>query len=148
MTKIAVTAGISLNKSEQTQYAWPENHWNWTMPLPYRHGNRFGKLIHLGGQVALDKNANVLHPDDIVAQTSVALANIETVLAELGASMDDVVKVTTFYQGSASAEGLDKNLEIRSAAFQFPGPATSGIPVPYLVYEHMVIEIEVIAMID
>ena len=69
-------------------------------------------------------------------------------MADLGATMDDVVKVTTFYQGSASAGALHQNLMIRSNAFKKPGPATSGIPVPYLVYENMVIEIEVIAIVD
>ncbi|MEE9334262.1 MAG: RidA family protein [Granulosicoccaceae bacterium] len=152
MTKIAVTAAatdfaVEANQTNPTiQYSWPKGHWDWTTHLPYKHGNRFGNLIHLGGQVALDANAQVLHPNDIVEQTKIALANIKTILADLGASMDDIVKVTTFYQGNASADGLHQNLSIRSSAFQSPGPATSGIPVPYLVYEHMVIEIEVVAI--
>ena len=98
--------------------------------------------------MALDINAKVLHPNDIVSQTKIALQNIKSILMDLGASMDDVVKVTTFYQGSASADGLHENLMIRSNAFNKPGPATSGIPVPHLVYESMVIEIEVIAIVD
>jgi len=146
MTKIAVTAGIDAHN--KTQYSWPTGHWNWTEKLPYKHGNRFGQLIHLGGQVALDSSAKVLHPDDIVAQTRTALRYIETVLNELGAGMNDVVKVTTFYQGSASAEDLHRNLVVRSAAFQHPGPATSGIPVTHLVYESMLIEIEVVALLE
>ena len=153
MTKIAVTAhstetGSSDADNYGVRYSWPDGHWNWTTTLPYKHGNRCGKVIHLGGQVALDTNADVLHPDDIVAQTHVALDNIKTILADLDASMDDVIKVTTFYQGAASAEALHENLLVRSSAFQTPGPATSGIPVPYLVYEQMMIEIEVIAISD
>jgi len=118
-TKIAVTAGAG---PHATRYSWPEGHWNWTSPLPYKHGNCHGQLIHLGGQVALNASAEVLHPDDIVAQTKIALENIRTVLADLGATIDDVVKVTTFYQGSASAEELHKNLSVRSCAFKTPGP--------------------------
>ena len=152
MTKIAVTATAPRHqttpKATTVRYSWPEGHWNWTAPLPYKHGNRFGQLIHLGGQVALDVNAKVLHPNDIVSQTKIALQNIKSILMDLGASMDDVVKVTTFYQGSASADALHENLMIRSNAFNKPGPATSGIPVPHLVYESMVIEIEVIAIVD
>jgi len=145
-TQIAVTAARTGEKTQAIKYAWPDGHWDWTTHLPYKHGNRFGNLIHLGGQVALDVNAVVLEPDDIVSQTRIALDNIAAVLAEFGATMDDVVKVTTFYQGTASAEELHKNLIIRSNAYTKPGPATSGIPVPYLVYEHMMIEIEVIAI--
>jgi len=152
MTKISVVAKVgdkdAGNPLPTTQYAWPQGHWNWTTPLPYKHGNRFGHIIHLGGQVALDMHANVLQADNMVEQTKIALKNISTVLADLGASMDDIVKVTTFYQGAASAEDLHKNLVIRSSAFRKPGPATSGIPVPHLVYQHMLIEIEVIAMVE
>jgi enamine deaminase RidA (YjgF/YER057c/UK114 family) len=74
--------------------------------------------------------------------------NVARVLAEFGATLDDVVKVTTFYQGNASAEALHENLLIRSGSYTAPGPATTGIPVPALVYEDMVIEIEVIAMLE
>lgn len=148
MTKIAVTAGVSGGEVDNREYSWPDGHWNWTESLPYKHGNRYGNLIHLGGQVSLDRDARVLHPDDMVTQTRTAMRNIELVLAELGANLDDVVKVTTFYQGSASAEALHENLLIRSASYKAPGPATSGIPVTHLVYERMVIEIEVIAMVD
>ncbi|MEM7256509.1 MAG: Rid family hydrolase [Pseudomonadota bacterium] len=147
MTKMAVTAGVS-HAAGQIEYAWPAGHWDWSEKLPYKHGNRFGNLIHLGGQVALDQHAVVLHPDDVVRQTTIAMKNIELVLAEFGATLDDVVKVTTFYQGSSSAEALHENLLIRSRSYNKPGPSTSGIPVTRLVYESMVIEIEVIAMLD
>jgi len=140
--------GTAQNWAEPAAIRAAEGHWDWTTPLPYKHGNRFGEVIHLGGQVALDSNANVLHPDDMVQQTKIALNNIQTILADLGAAMDDIVKVTTFYKGSASAEALHENLQIRSKAFNKPGPATSGIPMPYLVYEAMVIEIEVIAVVE
>jgi len=143
---MAVTAHLSVESSPKVIYAWPENHWDWTTHLPYKHGNRFGDVIHLGGQVALDTKANVLEPGDIVEQTKIAMKNIETVLAEYGASLDDIVKVTTFYQGGSSSDELHKNLMIRSNSYKTPGPATSGIPVPHLVYKNMMIEIEVIAI--
>ncbi|WP_282607328.1 RidA family protein [Pelagibius sp. Alg239-R121] len=149
MTKIAVTAMRGTNGEHlEKHYAWPKGHWDWTTPLPYKHGNLCGKMIHLGGQVSLDSSANVVDPDDMPAQTRRAMDNIAKVLAELGASLDDVVKVTTFYQGSASAEALHENLLIRSNSYREPGPATTGIPVPALVYAQMVIEIEVIAMLE
>ncbi|MFT5896054.1 MAG: enamine deaminase RidA (YjgF/YER057c/UK114 family) [bacterium] len=127
-------------------HSWPENHWNWTAPLPHKHGNHHWNFIHLAAQIALDNLANVLQLGYIAAQTKIALANINTVLHDLGATMDNIVKVTTFYQGSASADELHKNLMIRSNAFSNPGPATSGIPLPHLVSKHMMIEIEVIVI--
>ncbi|MDA7965633.1 RidA family protein [Ruegeria sp.] len=146
-TRISVTA-ICDSGSEPKQFSWPDGHWNWTTPLPYKHGNLSHGVIHIGGQVALDSGANVLHPGDMVAQTRIAMDNLSKVLAEFGATLDNVVKVTTFYQGSASAETLHENLLIRSGSYAAPGPATTGIPVPALVYKDMVIEIEAIAVLD
>ena len=143
MTRIYVTA----MKGEKT-HAWPAGHWDWTTPLPYKHGNKCGQVIHVGGQVSLDSDARVIDPADMVAQTRRAMANVENVLAVLGAGLDDVVKVTTYYQGNASAEALHENLLIRSNSYTAPGPATTGIPMPALVYPDMVIEIEVTAILD
>ena len=53
----------------------------------------------MGGQVSLTADAQVIDPGDMVAQTRRAMENIALVLAEFGAGLDDVVKVTTFYQG-------------------------------------------------
>ncbi len=144
MAKIAVTAMVGVEKD----HSWPEGHWDWTAPLPYKHGVRAGDMIFVGGQVSLDAQANVIDPAQMVAQTRRAMDNVAAVLAEFGAGLDDVVKVTTFYQGNASADDLHENLLIRSASYTAPGPATTGIPMPALVYEDMVIEIEVIAMLD
>lgn len=148
-TKIFVTAmrGAGGTKVKAT-YAWPEGHWDWTTHLPYKHGNRCGPMIHVGGQVSLDAQAGVIDPGDMVAQTRRAMDNVARVLAEFGATLDDVVKVTTFYQGSASAKALHENLLIRSRSYSVPGPATTGIPMAALVYENMVIEIEVTAMLE
>ncbi|WP_406649760.1 RidA family protein [Aliisedimentitalea scapharcae] len=145
-TRIAATACIGTNG--QISHVWPDGHWNWTTALPYKHGVKSGQVIHVGGQVALDAQANVLEPGNMVAQTRIAMGNVTRVLAEFGADLDDVVKVTTFYQGSASAEALHENLLIRSNSYTAPGPATTGIPVPNLVYPDMVIEIEVIAVLQ
>ena len=146
MTRIAATACVGVH--DQISHAWPDGHWNWTTALPYKHGVKSGQVIHVGGQVALDAQANVLEPGDMVAQTRIAIDNVARVLGEFGAGLDDVVKVTTFYQGSASAQALHENLLIRSNSYTAPGPATTGIPVPNLVYQDMVIEIEVIAVLE
>jgi len=143
MTKIYATAGTG-----EIAYAWPKGHWDWTATLPYSHGTSCGGLIHVGGQVSLDIRADVIDPGDMVAQTRTAMANVARVLAEYGATLDDVVKVTTYYQGSASAEALHQNLLVRSGSFTDPGPATTGVPMPALVYPDMVIEIEVTALLD
>jgi enamine deaminase RidA (YjgF/YER057c/UK114 family) len=127
-------------------HSWPAGHWDWPTHLPYKHGVRCEDLIFVGGQVSLDTNGHVVDVEDLSAQTRTSMHNIAKVLAGFGASMDDVVKVTTFYQGTANADRLHENFAIRSASFTSPGPATTGVPVPYLAYPGMVIEIQVVAM--
>lgn len=127
-------------------HVWPEGHWDWPIHLPYKHGIRCGPMIFLGGQVALTPKGEVIAPGDLVAQTRIAMENIRRVLAGFGAGFAEVVKVNAFYEGGASAEQLHANLAIRSACFPEPGPVSTGIPLPHLAYEKMMIEIEAVAM--
>ena len=127
-------------------YSWPEGHWDWPIHLPYKHGNLGGGMFFIGGQVSLTPTGQPIDFDDLQAQTRTAMDNIAKVLEGLGASMDDVVKVTTFYEGDGGGSDLHANLSIRSSYFSDPGPATTGISLPCLAYDGMVIEIEVIGM--
>ena len=127
-------------------HAWPESLWDWHVHLPYKHGLRCEEMIFLGGQVSLDKRGRAVHPGELSAQTHAAMRHIGTILAELGADYGDVCKVTTVYQGDCGAQALNENLPIRSSYFDAPGPATTGVPLPVLAYDDMVIEIEVFAM--
>ncbi len=83
---------------------------------------------------------------DLSAQTHQAMVHIGTILRELGADYGDVCKMIAIYAGSCGAEALHANLPIRSSYFADPGPATTGIPVPVLAYDAMVVEIDAFAM--
>jgi enamine deaminase RidA (YjgF/YER057c/UK114 family) len=129
-------------------HAWPSGHWDWPVHLPYRHGLRCGDLVFLGGQVSLAPDARVRDPGDIVAQTTRAMNNIGRVLADLGLGFENVVKVNAFYAGTIGEETLRQNAEVRFSYFERePGPVSTGVPVPYLAYEDMVIEIDAVAMV-
>jgi len=128
--------------------AWPSGHWDWPVHLPYRHGLRCGDLVFLGGQVSLTPEAEVIGPGDMVAQTTHAMYNIGRVLGELGLGYENVVKINAFYAGLVGQDELQKNAAVRFSFFQQdPGPASTGVPVPYLAYEDMLIEIDLIAMV-
>jgi enamine deaminase RidA (YjgF/YER057c/UK114 family) len=146
-TKIEVIAmrGADGRRLER-RHAWPKGHWDWPIHLPYKHGVKCADMIFLGGQVSLAGFGEVVDPGDMAAQTRTSMANIRRILEDLGACMDDVVKITAFYQGHASAEEHAVNFRISADSFSEPGPATTGIPLPYLSYRDMVIEIEAIAM--
>jgi enamine deaminase RidA (YjgF/YER057c/UK114 family) len=129
------------------QHVWPTRHWDWPVHLPYRHGVRCGDLVFLGGQVSLAPDARVLDPGDMVAQTRRAMENIGTVLGELGLDFANVVKVNSFYTGGAGIDVLNANADVRFSFFtEKPGPTSTGVPVPYLAYRDMLIEIDIVAM--
>ncbi len=58
-----------------------------------------GRLLHMAGQVAWDKNHNVVGGDDLAAQTRQALANLRTVLADQGLTPADLVRIRTYVVG-------------------------------------------------
>jgi 2-iminobutanoate/2-iminopropanoate deaminase len=56
-----------------------------------------GQIIFIAGQVALDPIKGVLVGEgDVTQQTKQAMANIEAILTEAGATFQDVAKTTVF----------------------------------------------------
>lgn len=109
---------------------------------------RGGSLLHLAGQVAWDKEGNLVGPGDLTAQTRQALANIRAVLSSAGASPSDVLGLRT-YVVNHSPEKLGPVLgEIaRFYGETTPAPNTF-IGVNALALPDFLIEIEATAVID
>ena len=57
-------------------------------------GVKTGPILHLSGQVGMDDEGEI--PESIIAQTELAYVNVATVLAEFGATLDNVVDETFF----------------------------------------------------
>ena len=53
-------------------------------------------LVHCAGQVAWDKDYQVVGGSDLGAQARQALANLKVVLAEAGAGVEDIVRLRTY----------------------------------------------------
>lgn len=135
--------------SLRKQHAWPAGHWDWPVHLPFKHGLKCGPVIFVGGQVAMDAEANVLAPGQLAEQTRLSMDNVGKVLAELGAVYADILKLNTWYRGARDtehdAETLHTSVNLRSSYFQRPGPASTGIALDTLCYEGLMTETEVIA---
>jgi enamine deaminase RidA (YjgF/YER057c/UK114 family) len=69
------------------------------LDVPFRQGVKCGNTIYTSGQVALGENGEALHPTDIARQTRVATENINALLAEFGATTEDVMRKNTYYVG-------------------------------------------------
>jgi len=66
----------------------------------YSHGLKVdvgdSEMIFVTGQIAMDKDGNAVAPDDIAKQAEFIFQNIEKILKEGGASIDDVVKAVIY----------------------------------------------------
>ncbi|WP_448663939.1 RidA family protein [Sphingomonas sp. CJ20] len=106
-----------------------------------------GKTLHLAGQVAWDKDCNVVGGDDLAAQTRQALANLKAVLAEAGATPADIVRLRT-YVVNHSPDKLGAVLGEIGAFYEGATPAPNTfLGVPTLALPDFLVEIEAIAAI-
>ncbi len=103
-----------------------------------------GKMVFVSGQVARGLDGSVVGVGDAAAQTRKVLENMAAVLAESGATMDDVTKVTVF------VTDLKRDFaaihQVRGEFFKGEYPASTMVEVSSLVHEDMLVEIEAIAV--
>lgn len=103
--------------------------------------------LHCAGQVAWDKDYNLVGAGDIAAQARQALANLKEVLAAAGASPADVARMRT-YVVDHKPEYLES---VGAAIAEFYGDVTPAantwIGVQSLALPDFLIEIEVTAVI-
>ncbi|MEM7106772.1 MAG: RidA family protein [Bacteroidota bacterium] len=67
-----------------------------------------GKTIYVGGQNAVDKNAELVGKNDIAAQTEQVMKNLATALKSSGANFKDLVKLNIYMvQGQDLKKGFE-----------------------------------------
>lgn len=62
---------------------------------PYSQAVKAGNFIYVSGQLPINAETGEM-PDDIKEQTKQSLENIKAILAEVGATMENVVKSTVY----------------------------------------------------
>ena len=127
-------------------YAWPEGTWDWPIPMPYKMGVKCRDIVVVGGQVSLDHLGAVVEPGDLLAQTRGTMEFIRNVLAEYNLTMDHMIKQNAFYKGAAGPDIIVANQTLRSSYYSEPAGASTGIPLPFLSLEDLMIEVEIVAM--
>jgi len=104
-----------------------------------------GHLIFVSGLTARNPSGNLVGRGDIRVQTRQILENLRTVLAEAGAMLMDVVKVTVFIRNME--RDFHPIHEVRAEFFPKNPPASTMVEVSRLVDPDHLIEIEAIAVI-
>jgi len=115
-----------------------------TAGVGYSHIARSGNTFWLAGQIALDKDNNLVGKDDIEAQTRQVYANLGAILQELGGSWADVVKLTTYLTDRSQLAAFRK---VRNEVVPEPFPPNTLLFIDGLASPDYLVEIEAIAVI-
>jgi 2-iminobutanoate/2-iminopropanoate deaminase len=108
---------------------------------PYSQAIVAGGLIFCSGMAGIDPATGTI-PEGIEAQTEQALVNLAAVLGEAGASMDDIVKTTIFYD---DVEDFGRLNEVYARHMPDPPPARSA-PAHIRLPRGLLVSIEAIAV--
>ncbi|HEY3111989.1 MAG TPA: RidA family protein [Chloroflexota bacterium] len=103
------------------------------------------RLVFVSGNVAVDAGGQIVGKGDVGAQTRQIFRNIEAVLAEAGATLRDIVKITTFI---VPMERYAEFAAVRAEVFDGQYPASATVGVASLVSPDYLIEIEAIAAVE
>lgn len=101
-------------------------------------------LLFPSGFTSRDSAGNVVAPNDIEGQTRQILENMKAFLAEVGATLEDVVKMIVFV---TDLTGWEKVHAVRREYFPVDPPASTLVQVTSLVEERHKIEIEVVVLL-
>ena len=118
--------------------------WAWTKRLNISAGVKVGDTVHLSGTVAFDSEGNVVGGEGVYEQSKQVFLNIEEALASVGASMADVIKITTFL---TDISGYPEFRRARTEAFPNGVPASAAYETPALIKPELLVEVEAIAVI-
>ncbi|WP_213768645.1 RidA family protein [Caballeronia sp. dw_19] len=103
-----------------------------------------GHVVHLKGQVSLDRHGQVVGQNDIRVQVRRVLENIRDVLATMGGQMSDVLSVVHY---ATDIDAFMSTGDIRKEFFAAPYPVTTTVQVERLYRPELMIEIAAIAEI-
>ncbi|MFB6454815.1 RidA family protein [Chitinophaga sp. Hz27] len=115
----------------------------WEDKVGYSRAVRVGNIIEVSGTVAEDQG-KVVAPGNAYEQTKFALAKIEAVLTQAGATLHDVVRTRMFVTDISRWEEYGRAHGEFFAAIK---PATSMIEVSKLIDPGYLVEIEVTAVL-
>jgi len=127
-----------LNPKDSAEIMWAYSHW---LEIDLTKSK---KMIYVTGQIAMDKNGNVICENDIEWQTEFIFKSIENILRESNASLDDIVKVVIYVK---NIWDFPKISQIRNKYLEKSKPVSTLVEISNTVKKWCDIEIDVIAMI-
>jgi len=108
----------------------------------FSQGVQVGNTIYVSGQGGWDASFQLAK--NVAAQARQAFKNMEAVLKEAGASLDDVVEIGSFHR---DMDQMDAVVAVLKEVFPNHCPAWTAVGVTRLAMPAMLIEIKAVAVI-
>jgi 2-iminobutanoate/2-iminopropanoate deaminase len=103
------------------------------------------RMIFVAGQLARDRQGNVVGKGDMRAQLRQVGENVKAALEAAGASLSDLVKTTTYV---TDIEEYFKHVDVRMEYFGAALPTSTTVEVRRLAHPDFLVEVEVLAVTD
>lgn len=114
----------------------------WEDIVGYSRAVRIGNVLEVSGTVAVDEQG-VVGRGDFYAQTRFIIQKIESVLAQAGYTLEDVIRTRTYVTDIRQWEAVGK---AHGEFFRTIKPATSMIQVSGFIAPEYLVEMEVTAV--
>ncbi|MEL6770766.1 MAG: RidA family protein [Bacteroidota bacterium] len=109
--------------------------------LQFSQAVRVGDMVWVSGQVGFGADGIPESADD---QARVAFENLAFVLAEAGASLDDIVELTTYH---VSMDDFGAFMAVKSEFIAAPFPAWTAVEVSGLAEPSLLVEVKAVAVV-
>ena len=111
----------------------------------YSQAIRVNNLVFVAGQLPVDDDFNIVGLGDVDAQACKVFENMKAVLADAGATMQDVVSVEIFLK---NVRHLPIIAPARREYFGQNRPAATLVEISQLVHPDALVEVSAVAVID
>lgn len=117
----------------------------------YPHIKRAGDFLFVSGTSSRRADNTIAGADvdalgttrlDVKAQTRAVIENVREILASAGATLKDVVEITSYLVSMNDFAGYN---EVYGEFFDYDGPARTTVAVHQLPHPHLLIEIRAVA---
>ena len=124
------------------------NPWSWSQQFAFNQAESIEspqRMLFCAGQAAVDANGAPQHAGDLAAQFTLALDNLQSVLAAGAMTLSNVVRLTIY---TTDVDGLLQQYGLLAARLEENNvkPAATLVGVARLAYPDLLVEIEATAV--
>jgi enamine deaminase RidA (YjgF/YER057c/UK114 family) len=126
----------------------PVNPWSWSLGFAFNQAELIEgarRVLVCAGQTATDDQGRPRHPGDMAAQLTLAVGNLETVLAAAGMGLADVVRLQVY---TTDVDRLLEHYQLLVERLEAAGarPPSTLLGVARLAAPELLVELEATAM--